>query len=43
VGESKEESGRWDRDWVRGGGGSIFDSWKSGVVQWKWCREIVEG
>ena len=43
MGECKEECGRWDRDWVRGGGGGIFDSWESGVVQWKWGREVMEG
>ena len=42
MGECKEECGRWDRDWVRGRGGGIFDSWKSGVVQWKWGREVME-
>lgn len=43
VGKSKEECGRWDCDWVRGGGGGIFDSWESGVVQWEWGREVMEG
>jgi len=42
VGEGKEECGRWDRYWMRGGGGGIFDCWEPGVVQRKWCREVVK-